>query len=37
MLTRVRADVVAATQKKQVPWDNSSLTGDVYLAGGSKS
>jgi uncharacterized caspase-like protein len=36
MLSRVRADVVAVTQKKQVPWDNSSLLGDVYLAGRSK-
>jgi Flp pilus assembly protein TadD len=33
MLTRVRAEVIAATQRKQVPWDNSSLLGDVYLAG----
>ena len=36
LLTRVRAEVVAATKKAQVPWDHSSLTGDVYLAGGSK-
>ena len=34
MLTRVRADVVAATDSKQVPWSNSSLLGEVYLAGG---
>ncbi len=33
MLTRVRADVVAATGSKQVPWSNSSLLGEVYLAG----
>jgi tetratricopeptide (TPR) repeat protein len=33
MLTRVRADVVAATDSKQVPWSNSSLLGEVYLAG----
>ena len=33
MLTRVRADVVAATRGKQVPWSNSSLLGEVYLAG----
>jgi tetratricopeptide (TPR) repeat protein len=33
MLTRVRADVVAATMGKQVPWSNSSLLGDVYLGG----
>jgi tetratricopeptide (TPR) repeat protein len=33
MLTRVRADVVATTGNKQVPWSNSSLLGEVYLAG----
>ena len=33
MLTRVRAEVVAATKNKQVPWSNSSLLGDVYLVG----
>jgi len=33
MLTRVRADVVAATASKQVPWSNSSLLGEVFLAG----
>jgi uncharacterized caspase-like protein len=33
MLTRVRADVAKATGDRQVPWDNSSLRGDVYLAG----
>jgi tetratricopeptide (TPR) repeat protein len=32
MLTRVRAEVVAATRGKQVPWSNSSLLGEVYLA-----
>jgi tetratricopeptide (TPR) repeat protein len=32
MLTRVRAEVVAATKGKQVPWSNSSLLGEVYLA-----
>ena len=31
MLTRVRADVVAATGGKQVPWSNSSLLGEVFL------
>ena len=31
MLTRVRIDVAAATEKKQVPWVNSSLLGEVYL------
>jgi tetratricopeptide (TPR) repeat protein len=33
MLTRVRADVVAVTHSKQVPWSNSSLLGEVFLAG----
>jgi Caspase domain len=33
MLTRVRNDVAKATGERQVPWDNSSLRGDVYLAG----
>ena len=32
MLTRVRAEVVASTGNKQVPWSNSSLLGEVYLA-----
>jgi tetratricopeptide (TPR) repeat protein len=32
MLTRVRAEVVARTNGKQVPWSNSSLLGEVYLA-----
>jgi len=31
MLTRVRADVVKDTRAKQVPWDNSSLLGEVVL------
>jgi tetratricopeptide (TPR) repeat protein len=31
MLTRVRIDVAAATERKQIPWVNSSLLGDVYL------
>jgi uncharacterized caspase-like protein len=35
MLTRVRADVATATGNKQIPWDNSSLLGDVFLAGGN--
>ena len=29
MLSRVRGDVLAATDRKQTPWDSSSLTGDV--------
>jgi Caspase domain len=37
MLTRVRAEVAKATNEKQVPWDNSSLRGDVYLASAPKS
>ncbi|WP_315781584.1 MULTISPECIES: caspase family protein [unclassified Bradyrhizobium] len=32
MLTRVRAEVVAGTRNRQVPWSNSSLLGEVYLA-----
>jgi uncharacterized caspase-like protein len=31
MLTRVRAEVVAKTGGKQVPWSNSSLLGEVFL------
>ena len=37
MLTRVRADVAAETRGKQIPWDNSSLLGEVYLAGPGKA
>ena len=33
MLTRVRNEVAAATDEKQVPWDNSSLRGDIILPG----
>ena len=36
MLTRVRAEVASTTQKKQIPWDNSSLLGEVFLAGAAK-
>ena len=32
MLTRVCAEVVAATKSRQVPWSNSSLLGEVFLA-----
>lgn len=32
MLTRVRAEVVSDTKNKQVPWSNSSLLGEIYLA-----
>jgi Caspase domain len=33
LMKRVRADVIAATREKQVPWDHSSLIGDVILVG----
>ncbi len=36
VLTRVRAEVVAATASKQVPWSNSSLLGEVFLVGGKQ-
>ncbi len=32
LVSKVRADVLTSTDGKQVPWDNSSLVGDVYLA-----
>ena len=32
VMRRVRTDVVTATRGKQVPWDHSSLMGDVMLA-----
>lgn len=32
MMTRVRADVLAATHDKQLPWDHSSLIGEVVLS-----
>ena len=35
MISRVRGDVLAATDRKQTPWDSSSLVGDVFLAGAS--
>ena len=31
-MRRVRADVIRATNQKQVPWDHSSLVGEVVLA-----
>jgi tetratricopeptide (TPR) repeat protein len=37
MLTLVRAEVTKITDKKQVPWDNSSLLVDIYLAGRTQS
>jgi tetratricopeptide (TPR) repeat protein len=33
MISKVRGDVLQATEKRQTPWDSSSLVGDVYLAG----
>jgi tetratricopeptide (TPR) repeat protein len=32
VMRRVRADVIIATKEKQVPWDHSSLVGEVVLA-----
>jgi hypothetical protein len=32
VMRRVRADVIAATDEKQIPWDHSSLVGDVVVA-----
>ena len=32
VMRRVRADVIAATDEKQIPWDHSSLVGDVIVA-----
>jgi uncharacterized caspase-like protein len=32
LMKRVRADVIAVTRERQVPWDHSSLVGDVILA-----
>jgi len=37
VMRHVRADVVAATSDRQVPWDHSSLVGDVVLVPGSTS
>src|ERR1700716_814854 len=34
LMKRVRPDVVQATNQKQVPWDHSSLMGDVVLVPG---
>ncbi len=33
VMRRVRGDVVAATGETQVPWENSSLVDEVFLAG----
>ena len=32
MLTRVRQEVITATDSQQVPWDHSSLTGDFFFS-----
>src|ERR1051325_4566834 len=32
VVSRVRQAVIEATKGKQVPWDSSSLVGEVYLA-----
>ena len=37
MVSRVRGDVLAATDQKQTPWDSSSLVGDVFLASAPQS
>jgi hypothetical protein len=37
MVSKVRGDVLKATEQKQVPWDNSSLVGDVFLADGAQT
>lgn len=40
ILRKVRAEVIRETDSRQVPWDHSSLTGDVFLvppAGGTDS
>jgi tetratricopeptide (TPR) repeat protein len=37
MMTRVRNDVFLMTNKKQLPWDNSALFGEVFLAGRKQS
>jgi len=34
LLTRVRADVIKATQEQQIPWDHSSLVGEFYFRRG---
>jgi hypothetical protein len=31
IMRRVRADVIETTRDKQVPWDDSSLIGEVIL------
>src|SRR5205814_1134034 len=36
ILRQVRAEVADATRRNQIPWQNSSLLGEVYLAGGKR-
>lgn len=36
MIGRVRQDVMAATNNKQVPWVNEAIAGDFFLAGKGK-
>lgn len=36
VLTRVRKDVIDRTDGRQVPWDHSSLTNDVYIRLGTQ-
>ena len=36
LLIDVRNDVMTATERKQVPWDNSALTARFYFRGGAK-
>jgi uncharacterized caspase-like protein len=31
MFRRVRADVIKQTDRRQIPWENNSLEGEVYL------
>jgi hypothetical protein len=33
----VRVEVAESTKRNQIPWVNSSLLGEVYLAGEPKS
>jgi hypothetical protein len=35
LMRRIRSDVVASTRSRQVPWDHSSLIGDVVLVPGT--
>ena len=37
MIGRVRQDVMAATNNKQVPWVNEAIAGDFFLAGKGKA